>query len=109
VPDLSRRAALLARSQALRVKAEAYVAHLNDRQAKEFITGFVIYRLDAIEEFWLADRATWPEYETIWLHNTETLLGLAERNFEHYEQFFAKFGSNQQIIGASDFLKRGES
>jgi hypothetical protein len=57
----------------------------------EFITGSVIYPLDCVEEFWLAERATWPEYEAVWLHNTETVLGLAERMFANYERLFAKY------------------
>jgi hypothetical protein len=91
VPNFSRRETLRGRAHALRVKADAYLAGLKDRQVKEFITASVIYPLDSVEEFWLAERATWPEYEAVWLHNTETVLGLAERMFANYETLFAKY------------------
>jgi hypothetical protein len=98
VPDFLQREMLRGRADILRARADTFLARLGDRAAKELITGFVAYRLDAIERFWLAERRVWPEFEIVWLHNAETELGLAERSFAHYEKLFAKYirsGSGQ--------------
>jgi hypothetical protein len=82
---------LRGRVRTLRAQADAYVAQLHDRTAKELVTGNVIYQLDAIEEFWLADRVAWPEFDVVWLNSAESMLGRAEESLANFEKLFSKY------------------
>ena len=102
--DQPRRASILERSKALRKKATEFSERLADARARDFIRSSVLNFLDDVDRFFLGDANSRPSeemWETMWLDNAETVLGLAETSFSKFEKQVSSYGGpeNVRLVG----------
>ena len=101
MPETTRRSALLARSKALRLRAETFKGRLKDARMKDWVTITVLHPLDDVDRFFLGDPESRPSeatWETMWVDSAENILGLAEKGFAAFEKQVASFGGPEKVV-----------
>ena len=100
MPDMARREALVARSKALRERAQDFYDRLQDDRAREFTRTLVLNALDDVDGFFLGDPKNRPElemWEGMWLENADRMLTIAEDWFNKFESQVKQFGGPENV------------
>lgn len=100
MPDTERRASLMARSRALRTRANATIERVKDGQVQTMMKVSVLHPLDDIEGLFLGAPEARPAStvnEDMWLDNAERVLGVAEGEYKRIEEMIKAYGGPDHI------------
>jgi hypothetical protein len=95
MPDIKWRTALANRSRALRNTANSLMDQLQDNGLKSMLRVSVLHPLDDVDSLFLGDAAARPSLEVneeMWLGNTESVLKLAEQEYERLNNLITRYG-----------------
>lgn len=95
MPDITRRTALASRSRALRSQANSLVDRLLDNGLKSMVRVSILHPLDDVDSLFLGDPVNRPSMEVnedMWLSNTESVLALAEQEYERIAKLITQYG-----------------
>lgn len=98
MPDITRRTALATRSRALRSQANSLVDQLQDQSLKSMVRVSILHPLDDVDSLFLGDATGRPSVEVnedMWLNNTESVLLMAEREYERLNHLIVEYGGPQ--------------
>ena len=100
MPDTKRRTALANRSRALRNNANSLMEQLPDNGLKSMVRVSILHPLDDVDSLFLGDPTNRPSMdvnEDMWLNNTESVLALAEQEYERLRKLISQYGGPQNV------------
>ena len=103
MPDTTRRMALANRSRTLRSNANSLMDRLQDNGLKSMVRVSVLHPLDDVDSLFLGDPPAGPSLEVnedMWLSNTESVLSLAEQEYQRLAMLISHYGgpSNARTV-----------